>query len=225
MVDIKPKNKKFKQMSDAFVTAIFITISGGFQDAYTYILRDNVFANAQTGNIVLMSSYFIEGKYINTLHYLIPICAFLSGIFIAEVTHRKFKYIQAIHWRQIILIVEILLLFLVGFISCRYNTIANSLVSFVCAMQVQTFRKVTGKPYASTMCIGNIRSGTEAFCSYLYTKDKSKLKSCIEYFAVIFLFAVGAAIGCIFTEVFGTQAIWFSCIMLMISFCLMFKKQ
>ncbi len=30
---------------------------------------------------------------------------------------------------------------------------ANALVSFACAMQVQTFRKVRGHAYASTMCI------------------------------------------------------------------------
>ena len=43
-----------RQMSDSFRTALFIVLSGGFQDAYTYRCRDAVFANAQTGNIVLM---------------------------------------------------------------------------------------------------------------------------------------------------------------------------
>ena len=40
------------QMSDTLFTAIFIVLSGGFQDAYTYGCRGGVFANAQTGNIV-----------------------------------------------------------------------------------------------------------------------------------------------------------------------------
>ena len=42
-------------MSEAFLTAAFLSISGGLQDAYTYLARGNVFANAQTGNIVLLS--------------------------------------------------------------------------------------------------------------------------------------------------------------------------
>lgn len=56
------------------------------------------------------------------------------------------------------------------------DLLATVLVSFACAMQVQTFRKVSGYSYASTMCIGNLRSGTEAFTGYLQTHDTEKLK-------------------------------------------------
>ena len=45
------------QMSDSLLTASFIILSGGLQDAYTYLCRGKVFANAQTGNIVLLSAY------------------------------------------------------------------------------------------------------------------------------------------------------------------------
>ena len=49
------------QMSDSLLTASFIILSGGLQDAYTYLCRGKVFANAQTGNIVLLSAYLFEG--------------------------------------------------------------------------------------------------------------------------------------------------------------------
>ena len=38
-------------------------MSGGFQDAYTYFTRDEVFSNAQTGNVVLMSHNFMTGQW------------------------------------------------------------------------------------------------------------------------------------------------------------------
>ena len=41
------------QMSEAFRTVMFLSASGGLQDAYTYIGRGKVFANAQTGNIAV----------------------------------------------------------------------------------------------------------------------------------------------------------------------------
>ena len=44
-----------RQMSESFINSVFLAISGGFQDAYTYNVRDEVFSNAQTGNVVLMS--------------------------------------------------------------------------------------------------------------------------------------------------------------------------
>ena len=45
-------------MSEAFLNSAFLALSGGFQDAYTYNARNEVFCNAQTGNVVLMSLPF-----------------------------------------------------------------------------------------------------------------------------------------------------------------------
>ena len=64
------------QMSDAYLTALFLTLSGGFQDAYAYCFRGQVFANAQTGNIVLLSAHLLHGSWGNALHYAIPLVAF-----------------------------------------------------------------------------------------------------------------------------------------------------
>ena len=47
-----------RQMSDAFRTTVFLTLSGGFQDAYTYMGRGKHFANSQTGKILLMATNF-----------------------------------------------------------------------------------------------------------------------------------------------------------------------
>ena len=35
--------KHHKQMSESFLTAAFLSVSGGLQDAYTYIFRGKVF--------------------------------------------------------------------------------------------------------------------------------------------------------------------------------------
>ena len=153
-------------MSESMLTASFIIVSGGLQDAYTYLCRGGVFANAQTGNIVLFSAYLFEGAWNHCLRYLIPVLSFMAGIFAAECIHRRFKHMEKVHWRQLIILAEIAVLFAVGFMPQSLNTVANSLVSFSCAMQLQTFRKVRGHAYASTMCIGNMRSGTEALCVY-----------------------------------------------------------
>ena len=164
--------KHHGQMSDSMLTAFFIILSGGLQDAYTYCCRGKVFANAQTGNIVLLSTHLFEGDWGQALRYLVPVLAFLLGIYIAECVHRHFKRMEKVHWRQLIILAEIVLLAAVGFLPETLNTTANAVVSFVCAMQVQTFRKVRGHAYASTMCIGNMRSGTEALCAYFHTGDK-----------------------------------------------------
>ena len=145
-----------RQMSEAFITSVFLAMSGGFQDAYTYFTRDEVFSNAQTGNVVLMSQNFMTGQWGEGLRYLFPVLAFAIGVVAAERIQSTFKYAKKLHWRQMILLIEILILFAVGFMPGELDMLATVLVSFSCAMQVQTFRKVGGYSYASTMCIGNL---------------------------------------------------------------------
>lgn len=148
------------QTSETFLLSAILALSGGFQDAYTYNVRDKVFSNAQTGNVVLMSQHMMMGEWGRALHYLFPVIAFAMGVLVAEQIGHKYKMAKKFHWRQIIVAIEFVILFAVGFIPSAYNMIATMLVSFACSMQVQAFRKVHGYGYASTMCIGNLRSGT-----------------------------------------------------------------
>ena len=149
------------QMSESFLTAVFLSLSGGLQDAYTYLFRGKVFANAQTGNIVLLSAHIMDGQWGMVLHYFIPLCAFAFGVLVAERMRERFRSMQRLHWRQLVVLGEMLLLLIVGFLPESCNLLANAIVSFSCAMQVQAFRKVDGYAFASTMCIGDLRSGVE----------------------------------------------------------------
>lgn len=214
-----------KQMSDTFLNCSFLALSGGFQDAYTYFVRDGVFSNAQTGNVVLMSQHLMVGEWMQGLRYLLPLIAFVLGVFCAERIQNRFQFAQKLHWRQGILVLEMIILFSVGFMPEAWNLIATSLVSFACAMQVQAFRKVNGYAYASTMCIGNLRSGTAAFSVYLREKRKENLKQAMYYFGIIAVFAIGAGIGGNLSLRFGMRTVWCCDILLLISFLLMGKKK
>ena len=213
------------QMSEAFHTVMFLSASGGLQDAYTYIGRGKVFANAQTGNIVLMSQSLFDGDLPRFAHYFIPVLSFALGVAAAECIRLRWRQARRIHWRQLVVLAEIVLLFAVGFFPAGWDIGANALVSFACAMQVQAFRKVHGYPFASTMCIGNLRSGVDAFCAYWDTRDRTALRKAGRYFAVILIFALGAGFGGVASQLWGTGAIWASCLLLAVSFLLMFRQE
>ena len=213
------------QMSEAFRTVMFLSASGGLQDAYTYIGRGKVFANAQTGNIVLMSQAAFNGDLSRVLHYLIPLLSFALGVAAAEVIHIRYREAKRLHWRQLVLVVEILLLFGVGFIPNTLDLAANALVSFACAMQVDSFRKFRGIPCATTMCIGNMRSGTELLCRYHITKDPELKRKSLHYYFIILVFAIGAAIGAVASQKFGNPAIWIAAGLMLLGFILMFVKE
>lgn len=206
-------------------TGIFLTLSGGFQDAYTYYTRGKVFANAQTGNIILLGHNAMNGDFTDAFRYLVPVLAFAGGIYISEVIRGIYREYGKLHWRQIVVVLEILLLFVVGFLPQSMNMAANILVSFVCAMQVEAFRKMKGSAYASTMCIGNLRSATEMLYRYRHTKENGCLEKCLRYYGVILVFGIGAALGSFMTSLFEERTIWISCGFLFVCFCIMFIKE
>jgi len=214
-----------KQVSESFLNSAILALSGGLQDAYSYNIRNHVFANAQTGNIVLLFQNLLSGNIHLAHSYLIPVLFFAVGVFLAERIEYRFKQTEKLHWRQGVLLAEILLLFLVGFIPDSCNAAANALVSFTCAMQVQSFRTVNGNGFASTMCIGNLRSGTVQLSKFLRTRNKAQLDSAINYFGIIMVFGAGAGLGALLTRHAGLKAIWGSCLLLAVSVVCMFHGE
>ena len=219
------KLKKTQQMSESMLTAVFLTLAGGFQDAYSYNCRGGVFANAQTGNIVLLGQNLAMGKWASCLHYVFPVAAFLAGVYAAERLRHACSESRRLHWRQTVLIFEILLLIITGFMPQNMNVLANIMMSFACAMQVNSFRKVRGLPFATTMCIGNMRSAAELFCRYRITGDKELRRKSLHYFFIIFIFAVGAACGAVLSGWLGNRSIWIAAVLLLAGFILMFFKE
>ena len=213
--------RKPKQMSESMILGVVLTLAGGFQDAYSYNCRGQVFANAQTGNIVLLGQNIASGNFQNALHYLFPLLAFLAGVYLSEWVRELCKSFQKLHWRQIVLAFEIVMLAIAGLLPQSLNVVSNVLMSFACAMQVDSFRKFRGIPCATTMCIGNMRSGTELLCRYHITKDPELKRKSLHYYFIIFVFAIGA----VASQKFGNPAIWIAAGLMLLGFILMFVKE
>ena len=145
------QRKLHGQMSESFLIAGILSISGGLQDAYTYMYRGKVFANAQTGNIVLLAQNLVDRNWQAVLRYFSPLLFFALGVAMAECIRMKYQKAQKIHWRQLVLAIEILLLFAVGFLPNEIDLLANAMVSFACAMQVQAVM-LSPVPCVSATC-------------------------------------------------------------------------
>lgn len=213
------------QRSDSVLVMIPLTLSGGLQDAYSYFTRDGVFANAQTGNIVLMSHSLFSGDFGGCLRYLIPVLAFALGVLAADLIRALRPGGGRVHWRQLVLLGEIGLLAGVGLLPREWNWLANALTSFSCAMQVESFRSVNGSAYASTMCIGNLRSGMSHLSKAICGRDPRQLLEAGTYGMVILLFAAGAGAGSVLTRYMGLGTIWVSCLLLAAGFLCMLTGQ
>jgi len=218
------KIKFYENLHETFLVLVFITIAGGFQDAYSYLMRGKVFANAQTGNIVLLFKNVVDLDFRTALSYLIPVISFALGVYIA-VRFEDAIDKRVLHWRQYIIALEVIIMITVSIIPENLNDLANALLSFSCAMQVYAFKKIYGLNFATTMCIGNLRSATENLSKYHITKNKDYLENAKKYYTVIFIFGMGAALGYITSELVGLKSILIAAILLIVSFVILFFEE
>lgn len=214
------------QMSETLITGALLAAVGGFLDAYSYLAWGGVFANAQTGNIVLLGVRAAQGDFTGALYYLLPISAFVLGVLVAELVCHRFGQRGRFHWRQVIVAVEALTIAGIAFFpSESWDTPAVLLISFLCALQVQSFRTVHGLPYATTMCTGNLRSASELLYQYRRTGRRELLTWSMRYFAVVLFFVLGAALGAWLTALWAAKAALFGCLGLFAVFLLLFYEQ
>lgn len=201
---------------------ICLALVGGFLDAHTYLFRDGVFANAQTGNMVLMGISIAKQDFLRAGYYLIPIFAFFLGVVVTELLKRSFFESKFANWQHITLAIEAVCLFIIGFLPSEVpSAIINVTVSFVCSLQVNSFRKISGAPYASTMCTGNLRSATEQLCLFWLDHQKQAGIKCLRYLIIIAAFCCGAAIGAVLTNLLAEKAVWVCCVILIVVLSIM----
>jgi len=209
------------QMSETFRLGAVLALAGGFLDAYTYLVRGKVFANAETGNMVLLGVNLLNGQWEKALGYVAPILAFAIGVVVAEAIKKRVQE-RSLHWRQISLLAEMVILLVVCFLPQSMNNAANVAVAFVCAVQVESFRKVHGNAFATTMCTGNLRSGTERLWQFLQSGKRESLTQAGRYYGIIFFFIVGAELGSFTSGILAERAVFVPCLLLFAAFLMMF---
>ena len=188
--------------------------------------RGEVFANAQTGNILLLSVNLSQGRWREAVEYLVPVLAFATGILLAFLIRQRFRErSEKLHWRQLGVLGELILLALVAPLPQRLDLLANSMISLACGFQVEAFRKIHGNSIATTMCIGNLRAGLHAAAEFAVSKQRADRNRAITYFTVILAFAMGAVVGNLAIRRWQNWAILGSSLLLLVCFGLMFFRE
>lgn len=213
-----------RPMSQSYIVGLLLAFAGGYLDVYTYVCRGGVFANAQTGNMVLLAISAAESDFGKVFKYLLSILAFMLGILVTELVKSRYRYNTAIHWRQIVIALEFIVLLTIAFVpSGIQDDLVNIAVAFVCSMQVESFRKFEGKSaYATTMCTGNLRSATEHLFFSGLNKNKEERNTSLKYYGIIAIFIVGAFISMKVSQRVGEKSILVACFLLAAVFGLMY---
>ena len=199
---------KSERVSESVRLGMILALTGGFMDAYSYLVRGGAFANAETGNIVLMGIHMAKGNWGRVLYYLVPVVSFALGVYVAEYIRKQVGDNPKVHWKEGILWAEMVLIFIAGWIPQQHNALVNAMIAFICAMQVEAFRKIHGMAFATTMCTGNLRSGTELLSVSQFEHDPKKRRGGLHYFLIDGVFAGGAAVGAVVCKLFAEKSIW-----------------
>ena len=196
-----------EKLHDNIVIGVCLSLVGGFLDAYSYLLKGKVFANAQTGNLVLLCISAANCELHKSLKYIIPIVTFALGIFISEFL-KNVRYIKNYTRMTVVLLFEVVVLAAIGLtVTYFQHDFVNSIISFIAALQVANFDKVDGNPIATTMITGNLKSSMIHLAKYCAIKDVKYLRSFFKYLLIITSFGLGVAVGFITIKYYAEKSI------------------
>lgn len=215
------KDKIPSLASNSFYLGMLLAVVGGFLDAYTFISRDGVFANAQTGNLVLLAVKAANREWQGTMLFIPPILAFILGVLVSEIVKIP-RVRQVLHsYRRSILILECLVLIIVGLLPSNVpNIVVTVCIAFVSSLQISTFNKLDKWAYNSTMTTGNLRTATQAAYLALKEHNDEAKKQFKEFFVIILSFLFGALTGTFSTTYIGNTSIWIASGILVIALIL-----
>ena len=227
---------KREPVSESLMVGLLLALAGGMLDAYSFINRGEVFATAETGNIVRLSIYLSMGEWREAFHYLLPILAFALGVIAAEALRRRSECRAGRpdrrpgrlrwQWQQPLLLAECGVLAAVSLLPLGpLDPLANILIAFSSAVQVDSFRKFRGCTGSTTMCTGNLRSGTELLFRFLVLPDPQAGEKASVYYRLILAFILGAVLCGRLSLLLGGRTAAVVCVPLLLAFALMFRRE
>ena len=220
-----PNNEKFFLTCEkAWIYHMLIAVAGFF-GSFTYLLRGNIFCNAQTGNIVLMGMALGSGDLKAGIYYLIPIFAYMLGAIFSELLPNPVKKHLPIRWDTLLIRIEMLFVIFLGLLpESAPVQISQIAINFIASMQYNTFRQAEGMPMATTFATNHIRQigvGIAKEFQHRHNVDKTHRIKLKAHLLMLIFFLAGATIGTVLCNALKGKAILFTLIPLGILFIIL----
>lgn len=189
--------------------ALLLTLTNGFIDAYTYFTRGGVFANVQTGNIILFAVDISEAKLAAAMAHVWSLLAFIIGIALAS--HIKSGRAERLVPRPLLwtMAVQAVALLIIGFVPLSVpNSLVTIPICFLAAVQIGLFRNIGELAYFPVATTGNLMRFVEAGYDGFVEKSAHSRRAFSIYGALITTFTSGAVIGALASRAWFAHAIW-----------------
>jgi uncharacterized membrane protein YoaK (UPF0700 family) len=170
-----------------------------------------VFANAQTGNVVLLGVEAAREHWAAAVRHLPSLLAFVLGVVVAETLGRPRVAAALRRPARMALLLEIVVLVIVGFLPRGVpDSLIVVMIAFTASVQVTTFRTLIIWPYNTAMVTGNLRTAAQAAYAAVADRDPDAVRKTRSFSIIIVSFVIGAFAGGWLTLHVGRHAIWIS---------------
>lgn len=188
-------NQKDYRVFEGLRVACSLTFISGYLNAFTYVTQGGRFAGVQSGNVISLAYYMAKGDLVQVVNFCIPILFFVIGQFFTYLARKYFEK-QSWSWHfgsSLLMLICILLTILLSPVMPAYFTIAS--LAFVASIQVETFRRLRGAPYANVMMTGNLKNAAYLWFKGMVEQDAELKKTGRNILLTIIGFMLGVIIA------------------------------
>lgn len=189
--------------------AVLITFISGFLDAYTFVTQGKRFAGLQTGNLIYLMKNLAEGNLAEVANYLLPIFAFMLGAIFTYFARKFAVSHQHLRWHAlsalIIFIGVLITAAMAQFVASKWTVLS---LSFIAAVQLESFKRMRGAPYTNTMMTGNLKNMSVFIVQGLVERKPEILKRGGYTFLIITGFCLGVFISTFLAHQFDENALY-----------------
>lgn len=205
-----------KDILQSKILGILLTSAAGFMGVYSYLLCGQIYSNGLTGNLIFISINIHNANFSKAFTYLGVVIAFSLGVFFAYFMRHIFPKNKFINFRQVNILIEIILLIMVIIIPEIH--VSHFLITFACGIQIENYEKIRGLNVSTVNFVGNTKIGAHQLCLFLDTKDPKELKKALVIYMLMLTFVIGAFIGTICIDLMKEKSLIICIIILSIGF-------
>lgn len=193
------KNKRRQMYTHAAVSTV-----GGFFGGYAIINFCELFANAQTANMIHLVNNLIGGNFGNLIFIFASLFTYIAGNSFC-VLYRKFIGGDL---RRLSLLFDFLTVCLVSALVHFTNSSFVLLpVLFAMPIQWNAFGDDAGYASSTIFSTNNLRQATVSLVSYIIDKDKTQLEKAKFFWLTLLFFHIGVAFACVTSLIFAENSI------------------
>jgi uncharacterized membrane protein YoaK (UPF0700 family) len=191
------------------LAGLVLLVATGSVDSYTFLAHGHVFAEAMTGNLVLIGIGVVEPEIVEFWRPLAAYAAFVAGVALLWWIGARTK--PGTRAPQVAtLTFEIAVLVIVGFVPSGVPPVVTvTAIAFASGLQIAAFQRLGLAKFTTTVMTSNSLHTVNAALTAWASGSRQDRDVATHLAAGLVAFMVGVFAGALLTNTFDTRASWF----------------